>query len=83
MEEKDELIHYLFICRHHSHYDLIGVKSQLWFRVILFAANTTIKHLTYPFARSLQQDVDKFSDVEKLYLYLKLPSGSSSNADKR
>lgn len=31
----------------------------------------------------LQQDVEKFSDIEKLYLYLKLPSGPSSNADKR
>lgn len=31
----------------------------------------------------LQQDVEKFSDIEKLYLYLKLPSGPSSNTEKR
>ncbi|XP_025762288.1 DNA-binding protein RFX7 isoform X2 [Oreochromis niloticus] len=28
------------------------------------------------------QDVEKFSDIEKLYLYLKLPSGPSSSVDK-
>ncbi|KAG7230495.1 hypothetical protein INR49_024604, partial [Caranx melampygus] len=28
------------------------------------------------------QDVEKFSDIEKLYLYLKLPSGPSSSTDK-
>ncbi|XP_028999777.1 DNA-binding protein RFX7-like [Betta splendens] len=27
-------------------------------------------------------DVEKFSDIEKLYLYLKLPSGPSSSSDK-
>lgn len=32
---------------------------------------------------SLQQDVEKFTDIEKLYLYLKLPSGPSSGNDKR
>ncbi|XP_047436916.1 DNA-binding protein RFX7-like isoform X2 [Mugil cephalus] len=31
---------------------------------------------------NILQDVDKFSDIEKLYLYLKLPSGPSSSADK-
>lgn len=31
----------------------------------------------------LQQDVEKFTDIEKLYLYLKLPSGPSSGNDKR
>lgn len=30
-----------------------------------------------------QQDVEKFTDIEKLYLYLKLPTGSSINTDKR
>ncbi|XP_039987137.1 DNA-binding protein RFX7-like isoform X2 [Xiphias gladius] len=30
----------------------------------------------------LWQDVEKFSDIEKLYLYLKLPSGPSSSTDK-
>ncbi|CAF99575.1 unnamed protein product, partial [Tetraodon nigroviridis] len=30
----------------------------------------------------LQQDIEKFSDIEKLFLYLKLPSGPSSNVDK-
>ncbi|CAG5957872.1 unnamed protein product [Menidia menidia] len=29
------------------------------------------------------QDVEKFTDIEKLYLYLKLPSGPSSGNDKR
>ncbi|XP_027869852.1 DNA-binding protein RFX7 isoform X2 [Xiphophorus couchianus] len=28
------------------------------------------------------QDVEKFSDIEKLYLYLKLPTGPSSSAEK-
>lgn len=32
---------------------------------------------------TLQQDVEKFTDIEKLYLYLKLPSGPSSGNDKR
>lgn len=32
---------------------------------------------------SSQQDVEKFTDIEKLYLYLKLPSGPSSGNDKR
>ncbi|KAM9366747.1 DNA-binding protein RFX7 [Symphorus nematophorus] len=31
---------------------------------------------------NILQDVEKFSDIEKLYLYLKLPSGPSSNTDK-
>ncbi|CAN9507049.1 unnamed protein product [Ophioblennius macclurei] len=31
---------------------------------------------------SILQDVEKFSDIEKLYLYLKLPSYTSSTADK-
>lgn len=31
----------------------------------------------------VQQDVEKFSDIEKLYLYLKLPSGPTSIIDKR
>lgn len=31
----------------------------------------------------LQQDVEKFTDIEKLYLYLKLPSGPSNGNDKR
>ncbi|XP_008299625.1 DNA-binding protein RFX7-like [Stegastes partitus] len=31
---------------------------------------------------NILQDVEKFSDIEKLYLYLKLPSGPSSTADK-
>ncbi|KAM9408700.1 DNA-binding protein RFX7-like [Pholidichthys leucotaenia] len=31
---------------------------------------------------NILQDVEKFSDIEKLYLYLKLPSGPSSSADK-
>lgn len=31
----------------------------------------------------MQQDVEKFTDIEKLYLYLKLPSGPSSGNDKR
>lgn len=32
---------------------------------------------------TVQQDVEKFTDIEKLYLYLKLPSGPSSGNDKR
>ncbi|XP_062245892.1 DNA-binding protein RFX5-like [Platichthys flesus] len=32
---------------------------------------------------SILQDVEKFTDIEKLYLYLKLPSGPSSGNDKR
>ncbi|XP_061820088.1 DNA-binding protein RFX7-like [Nerophis lumbriciformis] len=31
---------------------------------------------------SILQDVEKFTDIEKLYLYLKLPSGPSSTSDK-
>ncbi|XP_038556681.1 DNA-binding protein RFX7-like isoform X1 [Micropterus salmoides] len=31
---------------------------------------------------NILQDVEKFSDIEKLYLYLKLPSGPSSCTDK-
>ncbi|KAF7660579.1 hypothetical protein LDENG_00279180 [Lucifuga dentata] len=31
---------------------------------------------------SILQDVEKFSDIEKLYLYLKLPSGPNSTTDK-
>ncbi|XP_061599733.1 DNA-binding protein RFX7-like [Cololabis saira] len=31
---------------------------------------------------NILQDVEKFSDIEKLYLYLKLPSGPSSTVDK-
>ncbi|CAG05560.1 unnamed protein product, partial [Tetraodon nigroviridis] len=31
---------------------------------------------------SILQDVEKFTDIEKLYLYLKLPSGPSSGNDK-
>ncbi|KAG7278848.1 hypothetical protein CRUP_010411 [Coryphaenoides rupestris] len=31
---------------------------------------------------SMLQDVEKFTDIEKLYLYLKLPTGSSINTDK-
>lgn len=31
---------------------------------------------------NILQDVEKFSDIEKLYLYLKLPSGPSSGTDK-
>ncbi|TMS13132.1 DNA-binding protein RFX7 [Larimichthys crocea] len=31
---------------------------------------------------NILQDIEKFSDIEKLYLYLKLPSGPSSNTDK-
>ncbi|KAM6943597.1 DNA-binding protein RFX7-like [Xenentodon cancila] len=31
---------------------------------------------------NILQDVEKFSDIEKLYLYLKLPSGPSCTADK-
>ncbi|KAM3626052.1 uncharacterized protein V6R79_021837 [Siganus canaliculatus] len=31
---------------------------------------------------NILHDVEKFSDIEKLYLYLKLPSGPSSNTDK-
>ncbi|XP_014845104.1 PREDICTED: DNA-binding protein RFX5-like isoform X4 [Poecilia mexicana] len=31
---------------------------------------------------SILQDVEKFTDIEKLYLYLKLPSGPSSGSDK-
>ncbi|XP_040898911.1 DNA-binding protein RFX7-like [Toxotes jaculatrix] len=31
---------------------------------------------------NILQDVEKFSDIEKLYLYLKLPSGPSSSTDK-
>ncbi|KAM9765773.1 DNA-binding protein RFX7-like isoform 2-T2 [Menidia menidia] len=31
---------------------------------------------------NILQDVEKFSDIEKLYLYLKLPSGPCSSADK-
>ncbi|KAM9861184.1 DNA-binding protein RFX7-like [Aulostomus maculatus] len=31
---------------------------------------------------NIVQDVEKFSDIEKLYLYLKLPSGPSSSVDK-
>ncbi|XP_053720259.1 DNA-binding protein RFX7-like [Synchiropus splendidus] len=31
---------------------------------------------------NIVQDVEKFSDIEKLYLYLKLPSGPSGNTDK-
>ena len=31
----------------------------------------------------LQQDVEKFTDIEKLYLYLKLPSGPGNGNDKR
>ncbi|XP_072236614.1 DNA-binding protein RFX7-like [Leuresthes tenuis] len=31
---------------------------------------------------NILQDVEKFSDIEKLYLYLKLPSSPSSSADK-
>ncbi|XP_076583754.1 DNA-binding protein RFX7-like [Chaetodon auriga] len=31
---------------------------------------------------NILQDVEKFSDIEKLYLYLKLPSGPSTNTDK-
>ncbi|GLD74622.1 DNA-binding protein RFX7-like protein [Lates japonicus] len=36
----------------------------------------------FHYACVLQQDVEKFSDIEKLYLYLKLPSGPSSSTDK-
>ncbi|KAI3377879.1 hypothetical protein L3Q82_009016 [Scortum barcoo] len=32
---------------------------------------------------NILQDVEKFSDIEKLYLYLKLPSGPNSSTDKR
>uniref|UniRef100_A0A3P9QJM0 Regulatory factor X7a n=1 Tax=Poecilia reticulata TaxID=8081 RepID=A0A3P9QJM0_POERE len=32
---------------------------------------------------NILQDVEKFSDIEKLYLYLKLPTGPSSSAEKR
>ncbi|KAL6474466.1 hypothetical protein MHYP_G00180270 [Metynnis hypsauchen] len=32
---------------------------------------------------SILQDVEKFTDIEKLYLYLKLPSGPSNGNDKR
>ncbi|XP_024150914.1 DNA-binding protein RFX7 [Oryzias melastigma] len=31
---------------------------------------------------NILQDVEKFSDIEKLYLYLKLPSGPCSSTDK-
>ncbi|KAM4630462.1 DNA-binding protein RFX7 [Polymixia lowei] len=31
---------------------------------------------------NILQDVEKFTDIEKLYLYLKLPSGPSSSTDK-
>ncbi|XP_044054123.1 DNA-binding protein RFX7-like [Siniperca chuatsi] len=31
---------------------------------------------------NILQDVEKFSDIEKLYLYLKLPSGPSTSTDK-
>ncbi|CAL8350142.1 unnamed protein product [Merluccius merluccius] len=31
---------------------------------------------------TMLQDVEKFTDIEKLYLYLKLPTGSSINSDK-
>uniref|UniRef100_UPI0037E9B8AC DNA-binding protein RFX7-like n=1 Tax=Semicossyphus pulcher TaxID=241346 RepID=UPI0037E9B8AC len=31
---------------------------------------------------NILQDVEKFSDIEKLYLYLKLPSGPSASAEK-
>ncbi|XP_035992276.1 DNA-binding protein RFX7-like [Fundulus heteroclitus] len=31
---------------------------------------------------NILQDVEKFSDIEKLYLYLKLPTGPSSSAEK-
>ncbi|KAK2854066.1 hypothetical protein Q5P01_006727 [Channa striata] len=31
---------------------------------------------------NILQDVEKFSDIEKLYLYLKLPSGPSGSSDK-
>ncbi|TKS70129.1 DNA-binding protein RFX7 [Collichthys lucidus] len=31
---------------------------------------------------NILQDIEKFSDIEKLYLYLKLPSGPSSNTEK-
>ncbi|TDH17109.1 hypothetical protein EPR50_G00004830 [Perca flavescens] len=31
---------------------------------------------------NILQDVEKFSDIEKLYLYLKLPAGPSSSIDK-
>ncbi|XP_056463678.1 DNA-binding protein RFX7-like [Gadus chalcogrammus] len=31
---------------------------------------------------TMLQDVDKFTDIEKLYLYLKLPTGSSVTTDK-
>ncbi|KAL7867789.1 hypothetical protein SRHO_G00091730 [Serrasalmus rhombeus] len=31
---------------------------------------------------SILQDVEKFTDIEKLYLYLKLPSGPSNGNDK-
>ncbi|KAJ8002553.1 hypothetical protein DPEC_G00160100 [Dallia pectoralis] len=32
---------------------------------------------------NILQDVEKFTDIEKLYLYLKLPSGPSNGNDKR
>ncbi|XP_052322997.1 DNA-binding protein RFX5-like [Oncorhynchus keta] len=32
---------------------------------------------------NILQDVEKFTDIEKLYLYLKLPSGPSNGDDKR
>lgn len=38
---------------------------------------------SFPVLCLLQQDVEKFTDIEKLYLYLKLPSGPSSGNDKR
>ncbi|KAK5873936.1 hypothetical protein PBY51_018930 [Eleginops maclovinus] len=31
---------------------------------------------------NILQDVERFSDIEKLYLYLKLPSGPSTNIEK-
>ncbi|CAL8356786.1 unnamed protein product [Lota lota] len=32
---------------------------------------------------NILQDVEKFTDIEKLYLYLKLPSGPGNGNDKR
>lgn len=51
--------------------------------LILIFAWVTFLFFSVWYFLFLQQDVEKFTDIEKLYLYLKLPSGPSSGNDKR
>lgn len=57
-------------------------RDELYFYILVCADKQEGQILKHLFL-FLQQDVEKFSDIEKLYLYLKLPSGPSSNTEKR